>query len=246
MNSNDTRNRFAVSQTLTTWAGAAFVAFMGIAFIVVALAQVWTCFAPRPSAEAPNRLTPIAPDSAHTGHARILASLHTLWGLSRQPDSLSILIVPSSDINAASFGAGRFLAWEGLGSLPDWAIDGVMAHEVAHDQLQHSRHISETREVLEFISGLVGLAGHADEDVDATVTSWARSAVLPHYSRQQEYQADSLGAGLLGAMSYDGPATMAAALKLLLDRYGNVEGGFFDYHPSVEERIHALLRVRSD
>ncbi len=235
-------DRFAVSGALARATGVAFAIAVPLAVLLVGAANLWTCFAPSARAGSgidPSQLYPV--DRSRDTHQTLVSALGDVWDVAGRADSFSLVIVGSQDVNAASVGRGRFLAWEGVATLSPWVIRGIMAHEVAHDVLRHSRKAAELRDVADALGRTLSVLGGANEpEVDRTVQRWARNVVLPRYSRLQEYQADSLGAVLLGELGFHGPRAMAASLQVLLDRYGNTEGGFFDYHPSTRERIAAL------
>jgi predicted Zn-dependent protease len=240
-------DQFAVSRRLASATAVGVGILVPLAILLVVAAQVWTCFEPSPRARlaTTDHSQLLSVNLSVPTHQVIESALQDVWNAAGRTDTFALVLVRSDEINAASVGGGRFLVWEGVASLPPWAVRGVMAHEVAHDVLKHARKATELQDVVDFVGQVVSLLGHADDpDVDLTVQRWARNATLPHYSRSQEYQADSLGAVLLTNMAYDGPQAMAATLRVLLDRYGNVEGGFLDYHPSVRDRIAALSTPR--
>jgi Zn-dependent protease with chaperone function len=223
-----------------------------VGFVLVILllnaADIWSCFGgskgDRTAGDSLAQLISL-PDSANSGHRALFGSLRGVWVVAApQRQDPTMLVVRSSEINAASFGQGRFLVWEGLSNMPAWAIDAIMSHEVAHDLLRHSKKASELQELVDFFAEILTTIGGRDENTNRVVYKWTRSLVLPKYSRQQEFAADSVGALILAEAGYRQPSeTMAETLELLLHRYGNAGGGMFDYHPSVTDRIATLRRA---
>ena len=64
---------------------------------------------------------------------------------------------------------------------------------------------------------------------------------LPKYSRKQEFEADAKAVEILTELGYNEPEKqLSETLQVLLDKYGNLGGGFFDNHPSTTERIQRL------
>jgi Zn-dependent protease with chaperone function len=64
---------------------------------------------------------------------------------------------------------------------------------------------------------------------------------LPKYSRNQEFEADAKAVEILTELGEDKPEKeLSDALQVLLDKYGNFGGGFFDSHPATAERIQRL------
>jgi len=193
------KNRFLVSRILATVAGATFLTTVAIAGLVAGVAQISTCFGSHTQVASPeSRTLLVSADTSLATHDGPVLTLRNVWAMTGHSEPPQIAVVRSDDINAASLGGGRFLIWEGLTALPRPLLDGVFSHEVAHDLLHHARKASELQDVLDFVGEAVGTLGHASDDAtDSTVHRWARNAVLPKYSRAQEYQADSLGAVLL-------------------------------------------------
>lgn len=223
---------------------------MAAVFILVFGSNLWSCLTStfgvgnrRGAGEPAPEL--VEADLQRNAHAVIYDSLVGMWDAlhaGEQPPRL--IMAQSAEINAASFGDGRFLVWEGVGELPVWAIDSIIAHEVAHDSLLHSRKASELADLMDFLAELVGLAG-ATAEGEKTLKDFMRNAALPKYSRSQEYAADAEALELLKAIGYQAPATaMRDTMKILLDRYGNTGGGFLDSHPSTRERMEVLGAAR--
>ncbi len=84
-------------------------------------------------------------------HKKLLDSLTKIYSSLDLIDETRFdvrIINDSSSLNAASFGNGRYLFWETLADLPEEAIDSIVAHEVAHDMLLHSRKLQDLNPTL--------------------------------------------------------------------------------------------------
>jgi Zn-dependent protease with chaperone function len=148
---------------------------------------------------------------------------------------------PVQPASAASFGSGRFLVWDGGADLPDSMIDPVLAHEVAHDILRHSKKAQDVKDLTDFIGDVLSIFGRADASTENTLKKWVSYAALPKYSRNQEFEADAKAIEILRELGCAQPEKrLGDALQVLLDKYGNLGGGFFDSHPSTTERIQTL------
>lgn len=181
----------------------------------------------------------VATNPRHTKIASALARVS--GGLPFDTINVKLFIAQSPDINAASFGNGRFLFWDGTADLPEDILEAIAAHEVAHDVLRHARKANELKDLTDFFGELVGLVTQSDDSTENTLKHWFGSAVLPKYSRTQELEADAKAVEILRLCGYNNPRkTMSDCLETLLSRYGNSGGAFFDSHPSTRERIKRL------
>lgn len=175
-------------------------------------------------------------------HLRIASRFVIVW-----PESLSsdvkpqLYVVPSSEINAASLGGGKFIFWESLADLPVWALDAIVAHEIAHDLLRHSKKVREMQDLTNFFAEVLALFGHSSVEEEKTIKGWINIAVLPKYSRSQEIEADTKALEILYLAGYDNPRLiMYRTFEILLAKYGDLGGNFFDSHPSTQERMDNL------
>jgi putative metalloprotease len=148
----------------------------------------------------------------------------------------SVGILDSNDINAANAGSGRFFVTKGLlAKADDGRLMAILAHEVAHDDLNHVEKAQ--------IRGAAAGIGIAILDQifpgSGVVTPVAGTLVLAKYSRDQEYAADAHGAELLQRTGQR-KALMAETLTWLMQTSGAGGGGFFATHPGTTDRIAAL------
>jgi Zn-dependent protease with chaperone function len=183
-------------------------------------------------------------DVANLGDQKINTALEHVWrAAGRSPETLDVLIAASRDLNAASFGDGRFVFWESAGDLPESQIEAIAAHEVAHDVLLHSRRAQDANALLAFLAEVIGVFSGSDKSKDDAIRGWLATVTLPHYSREQEFEADRNAVRLLRQMGHVHPGEdVAATLEMLLIKYGDSGGKFFDSHPATSERI---ARVRT-
>jgi Zn-dependent protease with chaperone function len=214
-----------------------------VTVLVVLAGQVRSCVVtPKESVSTPVQVVRL--DLTQENHKRLSDAL------SRVADAfitneLNIAVVESKEINAASLGEGRFVLWEGLAELPNPALDAILAHEVAHDFLLHSRKVEDVADFTAFWTDLIGTVGQADFATSEVISAWGQGLVMPKYNREQEIEADATAVDLLESLGYErANDVFADALQLLLDRYGNTGGAFSDSHPATSERISAA-RTRS-
>lgn len=181
-------------------------------------------------------------------HRRIIERLTNIYAsldLTTQDKRTAFFINDESSLNAASFGNGVFLFWETLANLPDWAIDSILAHEIAHDLLLHSRKMREVDDVRSFFTEVLSLIGGADRRTETTLQEWSSKLTLPKYSKKQEYEADEYAVTILSIFGYEeAELVFANTLRYIKNNYGGSGGGFFDYHPSTEERIQKCFSLQ--
>jgi predicted Zn-dependent protease len=158
----------------------------------------------------------------------------------RPLDQVKIGIMEDSHINAASAGGGEFFVTTGLlQKANDLRLAGVLAHELAHDDLGH---VAKAQTLGAGLSiGIIIL----DQIVPGSgaLTPIAGGLIARAYSRNEEYAADRHGVDILKRAGY--PAqTMLDTLTWLAQTEGTDSGGFFATHPATADRIEALRSVR--
>ena len=224
---------------------SAAVLFLFLAIWLAYSADLWTRVRGFFYAQEDNgprvEIVDIQPNDAR--HQRIAAALNRTWLASLNAGRPQLFIAKSTEINAASFGRGVFLFWEGVGDLPEWAIDAIAAHEVAHDMLRHSKKSKEWQELVDFFAEVLAFLGRSSREGETTLKGWMRKAALPKHSRSQEFEADRKAVELLALRRYENPRLVVRkTLEILLESYGDTGGWYFDNHPSTSERIEALIR----
>jgi len=167
---------------------------------------------------------------------RLLAPLVRAMNHPRPLDRVKIGITDDSHINAASGGGGAFYVTTGLlQRATDRQLAGVLAHELAHDDLGH---VAKAQ-----VLG-VGLSiGMAILDQllpgSGALAPIAGNLVARAYSRNEEYAADRHGVDILTRAGYPA-ATMIDTLTWLMRIDGTDGDGFFATHPATADRIQAL------
>lgn len=169
---------------------------------------------------------------------RVMIPLVQAADSKRGPSQVKVAVVDDDHINAGSAGEGQYLVTTGLlRKANDQQLAGVLAHEVAHDDLGHVAKAQRLNTGLAI--GMVIL----DQIIPGSgnITPIAGTLISRAYGRQEEYQADAHGAVLLKRAGYS-PKVMEDTLTWLLSSEGGSEGGFFSTHPATDDRIAALRR----
>jgi len=225
--------------------GAMFGAIIGLFFVVAVIASWATniagCFV-KPARSVGDRLKPRAPQLGDPVEYRLVQKLAQGWTAGgRSLDGLNVWVVDDPSINAASMGDGIFILWRGLNGLEDDELDAVYAHELAHDQLKHSRRTRDLADVTNVIGEALGAVTGSGDSGTRTLKKWSAQLVLPSYNRQQELEADQNAVTLLRNLSYGEPAvTLCGAFVKLREASGDAGGGFFASHPALTDRLAAI------
>ena len=167
---------------------------------------------------------------------RLMAPLVRAMDHPRPLNQVKIGITDDSHINAASGGGGAFYVTTGLlQKATDRQLVGVLAHELAHDDLGHVAKAQVLGVGLNI--GMVIL----DQLIPGSgaLTPIAGNLVARAYSRNEEYAADRHGVDILKRAGYPA-ATMIETLTWLMQIEGADGGGFFASHPATSDRIQAL------
>jgi predicted Zn-dependent protease len=171
---------------------------------------------------------------------RVMAPLVRAMDHPRPLDQVKVGIMDDPHINAASGGGGHFYVTTGLlQKADDSRLAGVLAHELAHDDLGHVAKAQTLGVGLNI--GMIIL----DQIIPGSgaLTPIAGGLIARAYSRNEEYAADRHGVDILGRAGY--PAqTMLNTLTWLAQTEGTDGGGFFATHPATADRIDALRNVR--
>jgi predicted Zn-dependent protease len=147
-------------------------------------------------------------------------------------------LIDDPSINAANAGGGEFYVTTGLlDKASDEHLRGVLAHEIAHDDLGHVARAQVLGAGLNI--GVVLLEQLFPGS--SAVTPIAGTLIARGYSRQEEFAADRHGMELLQRAGYP-PQTMERTLTWLLSQEAGRGGGFLSSHPATEDRIAALRR----
>jgi predicted Zn-dependent protease len=190
-----------------------------------------------PTAKAPAATAKVDPAQAER-LKRVMVPLIQAADHKRPLSEVRVGIVADDHVNAGSAGAGQYIVTTGLLSKAnDQELAGVLAHEVAHDDLGHVAKAQRLE------TGLAIGTVILDQILPGSgaIAPVAGSLISHAYGRKEEYQADAHGAELLKRAGYS-PKVMEETLTWLLNTEGASGGGFFATHPATDDRIAALRR----
>ncbi len=169
---------------------------------------------------------------------RVMVPLLRVMNNPPRLSEIRVGIVDDPDINAANAGGGEFYVTTGLlAKANDGQLRGVLAHEIAHDDLGHvaSAQVLGTGLNLGVILLEQLIPG------SSAITPIAGTLIARGYSRSEEYAADSHGVEILRRAGYS-KAVMIDTLTWLVRTSGDGGGGFLSTHPATEDRIAALRK----
>ena len=155
-------------------------------------------------------------------------------------EEVRISVVDQSEINAGNAGGCQFLVTAGLlQRANDDQLRGVLAHEIAHQDLGHVARAQVLNTGLSV--GAVLLERFFPGS--GAFAPIAGTLIARGYGRTEEYAADRHGVDILRRAGY--PAEiMVGTLRWLRAVSGDAGGGFLSTHPAIEERIAALRKLR--
>ena len=156
-------------------------------------------------------------------------------------DQVRVGILNQSEINAANAGSCEFYVTAGLlQRANDNQLRGVLAHEVAHQDLGHVAKAQVLGAGINILAaGLQQLFPGA-----AAVAPIAGELVARGYGRTEEYAADQHAVEILRRGGY-GKDTMLEALTWIRRSAGSGGGGgFLSTHPALDDRIATIQRLR--
>jgi len=158
-----------------------------------------------------------------------------------------VAILDTNEINAFATSSGHIFLTRGLISVArsEDALAGVIAHEIAHIQLQHSIKAIRTSRITNALvitgtsvaGAITGynvneLADVFNESVGEIVSTLVDSG----YSQSQEFEADNIALSLLAAAGYN-PSGLIDMLRELNNIQSSRPGGFNRTHPTPARRI---------
>lgn len=171
---------------------------------------------------------------------RIMVPLLRATNKPRPSSEIRIGIVDDPSVNAANAGGGEFYVTTGLlEKANDEHLRGVLAHEIAHDDLGHVASAQKLGTGLNL--GVILLEQFIPGS--SVVTPIAGALIARGYSRSEEYAADSHGVEILGRAGYS-KEVMIDTLTWLLRTSEGGGGGFLSTHPATEDRIDALRKMK--
>ena len=172
---------------------------------------------------------------------RVMAPLLRATNSPRRLSEIRVSIVADPDSNAASGGGGEFFVTTGLlEKASDEQLRGVLAHEIAHDDLGHSA----SAQVLGTGLNLGVILLEQLIPGSSAITPIAGTLIARGYSRSEEYEADRHGVEILRRAGYS-KQVMINALEWVMrtSKNGDGGGGFLSTHPATGDRIEALRRM---
>jgi len=158
-----------------------------------------------------------------------------------------VAILDSDEINAFATSGGHILVTRGLISAAssEDALAGVIAHEIAHIQLQHSIKAIKSSRITQalLVTGTSAVGAATGMDVNQltdvfneSVGEIVQTMVNNGYSQTQEYEADNKALSLMASAGYN-PQGLIDMLNTLKTIQSKTAGGFNKTHPSPEQRI---------
>lgn len=219
---------------------------LSVPALIVALATgcvVETASQPSPSSTRKSPETNAKPlDPRQTARLqRIMVPLLRAGNKTRSLDQARIGVIEDPNINAANAGGGEFYVTTGLlQKASDEHLTGVLAHEIAHDDLGHVARAQVLGVGLNVgVIVLEKLIPGSSVITPALGTLAARA-----YSRSEELEADRHAVELLKrAGSPNGKVIMIDTLEWIMKSSPGDGGGFLSTHPATTDRIDALRRL---
>ena len=156
-----------------------------------------------------------------------------------------VMILDSDEINAFATPGGHIFVTRGLVACAESedALAGVIAHEVAHIQLQHGlkaiKNARMNQALIATGSAAVSEAlplGELTSIFTESIGEVINTMVISGYSQSQEFEADNMAVSLMEASGYD-PAGLMMMLRTLERNYNPSGSGFGKTHPTPARRI---------
>ena len=150
----------------------------------------------------------------------------------------------ASEINAFSLPGGPMYVNRGLfeAARSEAELAGVLAHEMSHVALRHGTHQASkaylSQAGLGILGGLLGKNGGNTAKIVNAIGGLGLNAAFLKFGRDDEYQADQLGAEIMAGAGYN-PVAMANFFGLLRSEQGRDPGKlerFFSDHPPSADR----------
>lgn len=198
---------------------------------------------PQPS-PSPSRKPPEASakrlDPSQTARIqRIMVPLLRAGNKTGSLDKARIAVIEDPNINAANAGGGEFYVTTGLlQKANDDQLRGILAHEIAHDDLGHVAQAQVLGAGLNL--GVILLEQLIPGS--SIVTPVAGTLIARAHSRSEELEADRHAVEILERAGYS-KTVMIDALAWVMKSSQNGGGGFLSTHPATTDRIDALRRL---
>ncbi len=162
----------------------------------------------------------------------------------------TFVVIDSDVVNAFALPGGYVHVTRGLLALANNEAEaaGVIAHETGHVVARHAAQRTTQATGASILAAAVGLV--LGSDIAAQAGQGLAGAYVAHYSREQEFEADSLGVRYLRRAGFD-PEAMAdflASLEAnseLESKVAGVKDDGFDImasHPRTPDRVRAAIQ----
>ena len=166
-----------------------------------------------------------------------------------------VALLDSNEINAFATSAGHIFITRGLAASAksEDALAAVIAHEIAHIQLQHSIKAIKTSRITQalMVTGTSAAGAYAGMNVNEltdvfneTVGDIVTTLVNNGYSQTQEFDADSTALALLASAGYNPPG-LIEMLRELEKTQSSRPGGFNKTHPAPAKRLESAEKALS-
>jgi predicted Zn-dependent protease len=188
-----------------------------------------------------NKQLPIVEDAAIHRYINDLGSY-----IQQQPGTRDIpytfYVVNIDQVNAFAIPGGHVYINRGLiersGSVAELA--GVVGHEIGHVEARHGVDQMERAQAANAGYAVATiLLGHEPEGLAGAAVQVGAQAYFAHHSREDEYEADSIGVRLVRDVGFDPEGMVTFFRKLLEDRERtpSILEQWFATHPLTEDRI---------
>ena len=171
---------------------------------------------------------------------RVMVSLVQAMDKPCRLDQVKVGIINQNEINAANAGNCQFYLTMGLlRRASDDQLRGVLAHELAHQDLGHVAKAQVLGATINALSaGLQQLSPLA-----GAVAPIAGELATRSYGRNEEFNADKHGVDILLRAGYS-KDVMVDSLSWIRRISGDKGGGFLSTHPGLDDRIAMIQRLR--
>jgi beta-barrel assembly-enhancing protease len=216
-------------------------AIVGLVLALAAGCAVETASSPSPSPSRKSPETSAKPlDPSHTARLQgIMVPLLRAGNKTRSLKQVRIGVIEDPNINAANAGGGEFYITTGLlQKANDDQLRGILAHEIAHDDLGHVARAQVLGTGLSL--GVILLEQFIPGS--SAITPIAGTLVARAHSRSEELSADRHAVEILERAGYS-KNVMIDALTWVMKSSQNDGGGFLSTHPATTDRIDALRRL---
>jgi predicted Zn-dependent protease len=171
---------------------------------------------------------------------RVMIPLLRVMDRPCQVDRVRIGLINQNEINAANAGNCEFYVTMGLlHRASDDQLRGVLAHEIAHEDLGHVAKAQVLGAGLNIGAAILQQLFPAA----GVLAPVAGELVARGYGRTEEFAADRHGVQILQRAGYT-KETMLDALTWIRRVGGSGGGGFLSTHPGLDDRITTIERMR--